>query len=122
MGVSVVAINLFAHATQREHIKQLRDSLMLLNTVKYSCFGIVNIPKNLRAIVSNFQESGDRSKNLNFFLFAPKDPLGVLFSKNNIKKFQQIFILEKIGKVNTYNGSLVGRNGAFFENLLECFC
>ena len=36
---------------------------------------------NLRAIVSNFRESGDRSENSNFFLFAPKDPFGELFSK-----------------------------------------
>ena len=35
----------------------------------------------LREVVSNFQESGDRSKNSTFFLFAPKDSLDGLFSK-----------------------------------------
>ena len=34
-----------------------------------------------RAVVSNFRESGDRSENSNFFLFAPKDPFGELCSK-----------------------------------------
>ena len=37
--------------------------------------------KMLREVVSNFQESGDRSKNSTFFLFAPKDSLDELFSK-----------------------------------------
>ena len=31
-------------------------------------------PCTLRAVVSNFRESGDRSENSNFFLFALKDP------------------------------------------------
>ena len=35
----------------------------------------------LREVVSNFRESGDRSKNSTFFLFAPKDRLGESFSK-----------------------------------------
>ena len=35
----------------------------------------------LREVVSNFQESGDRSKNSTFFLFSPKDSLDELFSK-----------------------------------------
>ena len=40
-----------------------------------------NKENKLREVVSNFQESGDRSKNSTFFLFAPKDPFGELFSK-----------------------------------------
>ena len=35
----------------------------------------------LREVVSNFQESGDISKNLTFFLFAPNDPLVNCFQK-----------------------------------------
>ena len=50
----------------------------------------------LREIVSNFQESGDRSKTSTFF-FAPRPFWWTLF-KNNIQKFQQVFILAKIRK------------------------
>ena len=35
----------------------------------------------LREVVSNFQESGDRSKNLTFFLFAPKTLMVNCFQK-----------------------------------------
>ena len=42
----------------------------------------------LREVVSNFQESGDRSKN-STFLFAPKDPFGELFGFwQMIRKFE----------------------------------
>ena len=51
----------------------------------------------LRAVVSNFQESGDGSENSNFFLFAQKDPFDEVFSKSNIQKFQRIF-WQKSGK------------------------
>ena len=53
----------------------------------------------LREVVSNFQESGDRSKNSTSFLLAPKDPFGELFSKKNIQKFQRVSILAKNRKV-----------------------
>ena len=39
----------------------------------------------LREVVSNFQESGDRSKNVTFFLFAPNDPLVNCFQKQYSK-------------------------------------
>ena len=43
------------------------------------------LESTLREVVSNFQESGDRSKNSTLFLFAPKDPFGELFSKIVLK-------------------------------------
>ena len=49
----------------------------------------------LRAVVSNFRESGDRSKNSNFFLFAPKDPFGELFSKIIFKSSSDFFFFGK---------------------------
>ena len=51
----------------------------------------------LRAVVSNFQESGDRSENSNFFLFAPKDPCGELFSKIIFKSCREFLFWEKLG-------------------------
>ena len=50
----------------------------------------------LREIVSNFQESGDRS---NFFFFCSKRPFWWTVFKNNIQKFQRVFILAKNTKV-----------------------
>ena len=52
----------------------------------------------LRAVVSNFQESGDRSENSNFFLFAPKDPFGQLFSKIIFKSSSEFLFWQKLGK------------------------
>ena len=52
----------------------------------------------LRAIVSNFQESGDRSENSNFFLFSQKDPIGELFSKIIFKSSSEFLFLQKLGK------------------------
>ena len=52
----------------------------------------------LRAVVSNFQESGDRSENLNFFFFAPKDPFGELFSKIRFKSSSEFLFWQKLGK------------------------
>ena len=52
----------------------------------------------LREVVSNFQESGDRSKNLTFFLFAPKDPYGELFSKISFKSSSEFLFWQKIRK------------------------
>ena len=52
----------------------------------------------LRAVVSNFRESGDRSENSNFFLFAPKDPFGELFSKIIFKSSSEFFFRQKLGK------------------------
>ena len=54
---------------------------------------------SLRAVVSNFRESGDRSENSNFFLFAPKDPFGELFSKIIFKSSSEFFFSAKIRKV-----------------------
>ena len=52
--------------------------------------------KSFGAVVSNFQESGDRSKN--FFLFAQKDPFGKLFSKIIFKSSSKFLFLQKLGK------------------------
>ena len=52
----------------------------------------------LRAVVSNFRESGDRSENSIFFLFAPKDPFGELFSKIIFKSSSEFFFRQKLGK------------------------
>ena len=54
--------------------------------------------KLLRAVVSNFRESGDRSENSIFFLFAPKDPFGELFSKIIFKSFSEFLFRQKLGK------------------------
>ena len=50
----------------------------------------------LREVVSNFQESGDRK--FNFFFICSKRPLFWTVFKNDIQKFQRVFILAKIGK------------------------
>ena len=52
----------------------------------------------LREVVSNFQESGDRSKNSTSFLLAPKDPFGELFSKKIFKSSSEFLFWQKIGK------------------------
>ena len=52
----------------------------------------------LRAVVSNFRESGVRSENSNFFLFAPKDPFGELFSKIIFKSSSEFLFWQKLGK------------------------
>ena len=52
----------------------------------------------LREVVSNFQESGDRSKNSAFFLFTPKDPFGELFSKMTFKSSSESLFWQKIRK------------------------
>ena len=53
---------------------------------------------NLRAVVSKFRESGDRSENSNFLLFAPKDPFGELFSKIIFKSSSEFLFWQKLGK------------------------
>ena len=52
----------------------------------------------LREVVSNFQESGDRSKNSAFFKFPPKDPFGELFSKMTFKSSSESLFWQKIRK------------------------
>ena len=51
--------------------------------------------KALRAVVSNFRESGDRAENSNFFLFAQKNPFGELFSKIIFKSSSQFLFWQK---------------------------
>ena len=46
----------------------------------------------------NFQESSDRSENLKFLLFAPKDPFGELFSKIILKSSTEFLFWQKLGK------------------------
>ena len=52
----------------------------------------------LRAVVSNFQESGDRSENSNFFLFSQKDPFAELFSKIIFKSSSEFLFWQKLAK------------------------
>ena len=60
---------------------------------------------NLRVVVSNFRESGDRAENSNFFLFAQKNPFGELFSKIIFKSSSEFLFWQKNGKFE------IGRNG-----------
>ena len=53
---------------------------------------------SLREVVSNFRESGDRSKKSTFFLFAPKDPFGESFSKIIFKSSNEFLFWKKIRK------------------------
>ena len=50
---------------------------------------------SLREVVSNFRESGDRSKKSTFFLFAPKDPFGESFSKIILKSSSEFLFWKK---------------------------
>ena len=59
----------------------------------------------LRAVVSNFRESGDRAENSNFFLFAQKNPFGELFSKIIFKSSSEFLFWQKNGKFE------IGLNG-----------
>ena len=59
---------------------------------------LIVVYKRLRAVVSNFQESGDRRENSNFFLFAPKDPFGELFSNIIFKSSKEFLFWQKLGK------------------------
>ena len=59
----------------------------------------------LRAVVSNFRESGDRAANSNFFLFAQKNPFGKLFSKIILKSSSEFIFWQKNGKFE------IGLNG-----------
>ena len=61
--------------------------------------------QGLRAVVSNFRESGDRAENSNFFLFAQKDPFGELFSKIILKSSSEFLFWQKNGKFE------IGLNG-----------
>ena len=63
-----------------------------------SFFDVADSSRILRAVVSNFRESGDRSENSNFFLFAPKDPFGELFSKIIFKSSSEFLFWQKWGK------------------------
>ena len=73
------------------------------NTIKLSYSCMPNVKqiidghnKNiLRAVVSNFRESGDRAENSNFFLFAQKNPFGELFSKIIFKSSSQFLFWQK---------------------------
>ena len=69
----------------------------------------------LREVVSNFQESGNRSKNLTFFLFAPKDPYGELFSKILFKSSSEFLFWQKIRKFE------IGQNVPNLHNFYLAF-
>ena len=74
------------------------------NVLHYVCWGkqLLDLKlikdkdvKYLRAVVSNFRESGDRAENSNFFLFAQKNPFGELFSKIIFKSSSQFLFWQK---------------------------
>ena len=54
---------------------------------------------SLREVVSNYRESGDRSKKSTFFLFTPKDTFGESFSKVIFKSSSEFLIWKKIRKL-----------------------
>ena len=68
-------------------------------------FPLNNVTQQLRAVVSNFRESGDRAENSNFFLFAQKNPFGKLFSKIILKSSSEFLFWQKNGKFE------IGLNG-----------
>ena len=55
-------------------------------------------PRDLRAVVSNFGDSGNRAKNSNFFLFAQKNPFGELFPKIIFKNSSEFLFWQENGK------------------------
>ena len=69
----------------------------------------------LREVVNNFRESGDRSKNSNFFFIPSKRPFWWIVFKNNIQKFQRVSILEKIWKFE------IGQNVPNLHNFYWAF-
>ena len=74
-----------------------------------------NKENKLREVVCNFQESGDRSKNSTFFLFAPKDPFGELFSKIIFKSSSEFLFWQKIRKFE------IGQNVPNLHNFYRAF-
>ena len=73
------------------------------------------INKLLREVVSNFQKSGDRSKNSIFFLFAPKDSFGEMFSKITFKSSSEFLFWQKIRKFE------IGQNVSSLHNFYRAF-
>ena len=85
-----------------------RAEILDLNPNMYWC-------RSLREVVSNFQESGNRSKNSTFFLFAPKDPFGELFSKIIFKSSRELLFWQKI---RTFE---IGQNVPNLHNFYRAF-
>ena len=69
----------------------------------------------LREVVSNFQESGDRSKNLTFFFICSKRPFGELFSKIVFKSSSEFLFWQKIRKFE------IGQNVPNLRNFYRAF-
>ena len=72
------------------------------------------INKLLREVVSNFQKSGDRSKN-SIFLFAPKDYFGEMFSKITFQSSSEFLFWQKIRKFE------IGQNVPSLRNFYRAF-
>ena len=85
-----------------------RAEILDLNPNMYWC-------RSLREVVSNFQESGDRSKNSTSFLFAPKDPFGELFSKIIFKSSREFLFWQEI---RTFK---IGQNIPILHNFYRAF-
>ena len=68
-----------------------------------------------REVVSNFRESGGRSKNSTFFLFAPKDRFGESFSKIIFKSSSEFLFWKKIRKFE------IGQNVPNLHNFYWAF-
>ena len=69
----------------------------MVEMTSFDCFDWSICLIYLRAVVSNFQESVDRSENSNFFLFAQKDPFSELFSKIIFKSSSEFLFWQKLG-------------------------
>ena len=69
----------------------------------------------LREVVSNFQESGDRSKKLTFFFICSKRPFGELFSKIVFKSSSEFLLWQKIRKFE------IGQNVPNLRNFYRAF-
>ena len=69
----------------------------------------------LREAVSNFRESGDRSKNSTIFLFAPKDPFGESFPKIIFKSSSEFLFWKKLRKFE------IGQNVPNLNNFYWAF-
>lgn len=62
------------------------------------------IDVDLRATACKYEESSDRTKILDFFLFHPKNPFGELLSKIVLKSSIALLFLRKIEKLKISDG------------------
>ena len=86
-----LTFNLFVFSQFYKLYLALRDLIRIRQGIKFQ-----DIKRNMfKRGISNFRESGDRSKNSTFFLFAPKDPFGESFSKTILKSASEFLFWKK---------------------------